>query len=443
MSEGKDVTGGSQAASRLGDTIPVTKDARSKTYVNCVRLNMGQFKKIEQRTDINAIYKTLVSKFGANSALVRTIIGISKSVEQTWIIRYKTVPEGLIDQHITLNGKQVLVEDAKITADVYDTKRSKKADEDKANAYKDITFKIQGLPLDIEQKESYDCLVKLGFESLKIENVRCMYENFNGHYVRNGVLLFKIACNSENRKRMIALIGDHQIRLDDYIWKTSVNCFGFCIGCKVEGHKIQDCPNKPVIKCHFCEVEGHVKKDCQAFLAEIKKKKENSTCFKCRKKGHYGRDCQEKPLGWNLDIEEFPILANGVSSYESSDETANNTKIIGQVPKLNNQGVCNNMTQKSETKGIEGRKNINSFATKVNGNLPIVATKNCDVKAIKESGVSATSTPNLKRNLPVSNNATPEQDNKKLIRDDDASDESLNQAIEEISNMDTDLINKN
>lgn len=190
---------------------------------------------------------------------------------------------------------------------------------------------------------------------------------------------------------MIALIGDHQIRLDDYIWKTSVNCFGFCIGCKVEGHKIQDCPNKPVIKCHFC--------------------------FKCRKKGHYGRDCQEKPLGWNLDIEEFPILANGVSSYESSDETANNTKKIGQVPKLNNQGVCNNMTQKS-----------------------IVATKNCDVKAIKESGVSATSTPNLKRNLPVSNNATPEQENKKLIRDDDASDESLNQAIEEISNMDTDPI---
>ena len=101
------------------------------------------------------------------------------------------------------------------------------------------------------------------------------------------------------------------------------------------------------------------------------------------------------------------------------------------------------MTQKSETKGIEGNNNINRFATKENANLPIIATENRDVKAFKKSGVSATSTPNLKRNLLVSNNTTPEQGNKKLIRDDDASDDSLKQAIDEISNMDTDLINKN
>ena len=66
------------------------------------------------------------------------------------------------------------------------------------------------------------------------------------------------------------------------------------------------------------------------------------------------------------------------------------------------------------------------------------------------SSVSATSTPNLKRNLPVSNNASLEQDYKKQIRDDSASDDqsktlliSLKQAIDEIPNMDTNLMNKN
>ena len=49
VSEYNEVAGDNQAASRLGDESSGMKDVRIKTYANCVRLNMGQFKKFQQK----------------------------------------------------------------------------------------------------------------------------------------------------------------------------------------------------------------------------------------------------------------------------------------------------------------------------------------------------------------------------------------------------------
>ena len=135
-----------------------------------------------------------------------------------------------------------------------------------------MTFKIQGLPLDIDQKELTEALVNLGFDSLKMENVRRMYENFNGHMFLNGLVMFRISCNNEKRQRLVSLTGEHKIQLADFDWKISIHCLGFCIRCKAEGHKIADCPNKPSVKCFHCKKDGHVKSKCTEYFDQTSQK---------------------------------------------------------------------------------------------------------------------------------------------------------------------------
>lgn len=214
-----------QAVTRPGGANPVFIDARKKTYVGAVRLSLSNLNKYEQRTDIQLIYASLVAKYGVSSNEVKDIVGIAKSVDVTWIIRYSKVPAGMVGEYVTVNKCKVMIEDAGIEAGVYDEKRREELARARQLEFKDVTFRIQGLPLDTEQRELTDALVSLGFLTLEMENVKRMYENFNGHIFHNGLVLFRIACNVENREEMVGLMGEHKIQLGGFEWKIDIHGF--------------------------------------------------------------------------------------------------------------------------------------------------------------------------------------------------------------------------
>jgi len=184
-------------------------------------------------------------------------------------------------------------------------------------AVRNMTFRIQGLPLDADQKELFDALNLIGFGLDDKDSLRAMYDNYGGHVVRNGIVMFRVPCKSEQRRRLADLTGEqHVIELAGIEWKIKVNCFGFCIGCKKEGHKIQDCL-ETVKKCFYCKIEGHERKTCP----DLKKKKENSQCYKCKQTGHFSSECTNNPIGWKNDL-EFPEL----DQYENRRDYSNLVK---------------------------------------------------------------------------------------------------------------------
>ena len=103
--------------------------------------------------------------------------------------------------------------------------------------------------------------------------------------------------------------------------KIDIQCFGFCIGCKKEGHKISECRNKNVVECFHCKETGHVKSRFPLFEAELAQRRERSTCFKCSQKGHFGRDYTNEALGWSMDPVSFPALeGNGGVVVKENEE---------------------------------------------------------------------------------------------------------------------------
>ena len=306
--------GNNQAVQSPGGKVSVPRDARDKLFANSIRLSLGHLKRDKQRTDLKEIYVAMCEKFGDSSPEVKGITGIAPNVDLTWIIAYgkitngfvSKVPKGMVSKVIKLNKCDIMIEDAMVEASVYVSARKEEARLAQVKAIRDMTFRIQGLPLDVNQKELFKVLKDLGFDIDDMDKIKQMYDNFDGQLVRNGIVMFRVSCNDEGRGENAKLMGEHSIQLDDVIWKIKINCFGFCIGCKKEGHKINECKELPVVikTCFFCKKNGHVKKDCPAFLD----KKANTTCYKCRLKGHYSNDCTNSPMKWNMDLESFPDL---------------------------------------------------------------------------------------------------------------------------------------
>jgi len=79
----------------------------------------NRLNKYEQRADIQGIYASFVAKYGVSSNEVKNIVGIAKSVDVTWIIKYVKVPEGMVGDYGTVNKREVLIEDAGIEAGDY------------------------------------------------------------------------------------------------------------------------------------------------------------------------------------------------------------------------------------------------------------------------------------------------------------------------------------
>ena len=144
--------------------------------------------------------------------------------------------------------------------------------------------------------------------------------------------MFRIACNVENRDEMVGLMGEHKIQLGGYEWKIDIHGFGFCIGCKKEGHKISECNNKVGVQCFHCKEAGHVKSKCPIFEAELAKRREKSTCFKCSQKGHFGRECPNEALGWSMDPKSFPsLLVEKGQTDDKENEESDGENVGGLV----------------------------------------------------------------------------------------------------------------
>ena len=116
-----------QADCGPGGSTLASNDARKKTYVNAIRLSMGQLKKFKQRTESRAIYVALVDKFGASATEVKGITAIGKAVDLTWIVVYKDSPKEMVGQSIKINDCVIEIEDAGIVASVYVERRAEKA----------------------------------------------------------------------------------------------------------------------------------------------------------------------------------------------------------------------------------------------------------------------------------------------------------------------------
>lgn len=52
--------------------------------------------------------------FGENSNEFKNITGIGKSVDNSWIIEYNTVPVDIISKCMNVNGANVEIEDANV-----------------------------------------------------------------------------------------------------------------------------------------------------------------------------------------------------------------------------------------------------------------------------------------------------------------------------------------
>ena len=264
-----------QAVRGPGGQTFISKDARDKVYVGSIRLNLGHQKRF--RVDSRAIYVAMCAKFGSTSRAVKGISGMAPSVEQTWIIAYQgnKVPEETIGKYINLNNCDILIEDAMKEASFYESNRAEEASKAKAEALRDMTFRIQGLPLNAVQREVFETINGLGFGIDDMNKIRQLYDDFDGQMIRNGIVLFRVSCNNERRLLLAKLMGEYVVSIAGTEWKIKISSFGFCFGCKREGHKIGDCPNK-VINCYYCKQVGHERKCCP----ELARKKENSTCFK-------------------------------------------------------------------------------------------------------------------------------------------------------------------
>ena len=313
----------SQAVHRPGGESVVTRDARNKKFTNSVRLSFSHIGHSSRTSDWKVIYKSVSTLFGENSEEVKEIQGIGKGVNQTWIIEYTSLPKDIIGKSINVNGSEILIEDASAAPTVFEKKIETST----------MKFKIQGLPLDATQNDLLKELRRIGFDVKNNNDMRQVFDNSFGHFIRTEIVLFRIICENNKKMTYSNLTGEHLVIIGDFEYKININCFGFCFRCKKEGHLINTCIEKKASKtekvtCFHCKVIGHVKRECSKYKEEIKEKERNSKCLKCKKKGHYARNCTDAPLGWYIDLDSFPSL-----------EKQNEKTVIkkSQTDHLNNQ----------------------------------------------------------------------------------------------------------
>ncbi len=72
-------------------------------------------------------------------------------------------------------------------ASFYESYRAEEANKAKAEALRDMTFRIKGLPL--------EALNGLGFGIEDMNKIRQFYDDFDGQMIRNGIVLFRVSCN--------------------------------------------------------------------------------------------------------------------------------------------------------------------------------------------------------------------------------------------------------
>ena len=105
-----------------------TKDPRKKTFVNSIRIVLDKDIRSNRKVDYKVVYQSLCLKFGQKSKAVSLIQGIGRGVEEcSWIVAYDplgvSVPEGIVDQLISVNGFEVIIENASVEASQYAMKR--------------------------------------------------------------------------------------------------------------------------------------------------------------------------------------------------------------------------------------------------------------------------------------------------------------------------------
>ncbi len=140
-----------------------------------------------------------------------------------------------------------MIKYATIDASVYVKERLRAAERVEAEAKRVMTSRVQVLPLGVKQGELFEVLNSLGFKIEDMNKVRQIYDNYGGQLICYGIVLFRVSCCNKERQDLFELLGEHSIELSEINWKIKINCFGFCIGCKKEGHIISKCPEKVVV----------------------------------------------------------------------------------------------------------------------------------------------------------------------------------------------------
>jgi len=133
----------------------------------------------QKRTDSKSIYVQMVEKFGCNSEEVKGINGIAPSVGNTWIISYTVksgVPSGLVGSDFVLNGNNLEFEDDSESWRVYSSKRADQIYKASEAAVREMTFRIQGLPLDVKQAELFSELNRFGYGIHGMNQIRQSYD---------------------------------------------------------------------------------------------------------------------------------------------------------------------------------------------------------------------------------------------------------------------------
>jgi len=260
------------------DTILATLcNPMERTYDKSIRVVFQGNPRELTRKRHAEVHRFLGSKYGYESEVMKQIDGIGKGVRPgEWIVSFRSMPAVLKDMKSDID-EDVIVQDA---CKQYVPPTRIKTSE--------LTFRIDGLPLDCVREELYDCLKSLGFPLHSADQLRQLYDRETN--IRTEVVLFRMRVNIEESITAVKLTGAHTIKLGKFGWKISVVCYGYCLKCKETGHVMKDCPKKQPMTCFKCGETGHRKFNCPV----MKEKRDNARCFSCNKIGHFSNDCNKK-----------------------------------------------------------------------------------------------------------------------------------------------------
>jgi hypothetical protein len=248
-----------------------------RTYEKSIRVVFQGNPREFIRKRHSEVHRFLGSKFGYESEVMKQIDGIGKGVRPgEWIVSFKSMPAVLKDMKSDIDD-DVFVQDA--CKQYVPPARIKTVE---------LTFRIDGLPLDCVREELYDRLKSLGFQLYSADQLRQLYDRETK--VRTEVVLFRMRVNEDEVVKVVNLTGAHTIKLGKFGWRINVVCYGYCLKCKKDGHLMKDCPNKQPMKCFKCGETGHKKFNCPI----VKEKRVNARCFSCSQTGHFSNECDIK-----------------------------------------------------------------------------------------------------------------------------------------------------